>query len=102
MEHTDTFSHLGLDPDQWTFDKAVCVDGQPGDAIFFHVNTVHGSPPNTNDGPRPVFIHRYRRADDFVVISGSSVANRRRVAEAKDQNQLGLMVRGSRKQLRPH
>lgn len=101
LEHVDTESHLGLDPDQWTFDKAVPIEGDCGDAIFFHVKMIHGSPPNYSKVPRPVFIHRYRRADDFVVIGASTVDDRKAraaaVDEAKKENQLGLMVAGFRR-----
>ena len=68
--------------------------------IFFNVKTVHGSKENRSQKPRPVFINRYRAANDYVVVSGSSVQNRdeaeKRVAEAKKENQRGLMVRGFR------
>ena len=100
LEHVDTESHLGLDPAQWTFDRALPIEGEAGDAIFFHVKTIHGSPPNYSAVPRPVFIHRYRRADDYVVIGASTVADRTaraaEVAEARKDNQLGLMVAGFR------
>jgi phytanoyl-CoA hydroxylase len=101
LKHEDTFTHLGLNEEQWTWDMALPVVGGPGDAIFFHVNTIHGSKPNWSDKPRPVFIHRYRRADDYTVISATTAENRaeaeKHVAEAKKQNQLGLMVRGLRR-----
>ncbi len=49
---------------------------------------------------RPVFINRYRRADDYVTISATSAARReeaeQRAAQAKKENQRGLMVRGFR------
>ncbi|MCE9616154.1 MAG: phytanoyl-CoA dioxygenase family protein [Lentisphaerae bacterium] len=100
LRHVDTFSHLGLDPSIWSFDKAVPIEGRAGDAIFFHVNTIHGSPENHSTEARPVFIHRYRRADDFVVINATGTENRKvaeqRIAEAKKENQLGFMVRGRR------
>ncbi|MYF16598.1 MAG: phytanoyl-CoA dioxygenase family protein, partial [Gemmatimonadetes bacterium] len=74
------------------------IPGQPGDAIFFHVKTVHGSKQNHSDKPRPVFIHRYRRADDYVVIRGTTTKNRaessKRPVEEKKEN--GFMVRGFR------
>ena len=51
--------------------------------------------------PRPVFIHRYRRADDYAVIRASTVEDRKaraaEVDEAKKENQLGLMVSGFRR-----
>ena len=100
LEHVDTESHLGLDPTQWTFDQALPIEGDAGDAIFFHVKMIHGSPPNYSTVPRPVFIHRYRRADDYAIIRASTVEDRKaraaEVAEAKKDNQLGLMVSGFR------
>jgi hypothetical protein len=100
LRHVDTFSHLGLEEKEWPFSRGVCVNGQAGDAIFFHVRTVHGSPENHSTKPRPVFIHRYRRPDDFVVIGATSTDNRalaeKKAAEAKKDNQQGLMVRGFR------
>lgn len=100
LKHVDTFSHLGLDAGEWPWERALPVVGRAGDSIFFHVRTVHGSQENHSDKPRPVFIHRYRRADDYVVVRGTTTANRaeaeRRAAEAKKENQRGLMVRGFR------
>ena len=100
LEHEDTLSHLGLNADDWPWEKAVPIEGKPGDAIFFHVKCIHGSKPNWSDKPRPVFIHRYRCADDYIVISATTTANRaeaeQHVAEAKKGNQLQIMVRGFR------
>ena len=100
LEHVDTESHLGLDPAQWTFDRAVPIEGDCGDAIFFHVKMIHGSPPNYSTVPRPVFIHRYRRADDYAIIRASTVEDRKaraaEVDEARKDNQLGMMVAGFR------
>ena len=65
---------------------------------FPNQHHLDGSPPNYSAVPRPVFIHRYRRADDYVVIGASTVKDRKaraaEVAEAKKDNQLGLMVAG--------
>lgn len=101
LRHIDTFSHLGLDGDEWPWERALPVTGQAGDSILFHVKTIHGSKENHSEKPRPVFIHRYRGADDFVVISGTTAANReeaeKRAAQAKKENQRGLMVRGFRR-----
>ncbi len=101
LKHVDTFSHLGLDADEWPWERALPIVGKAGDAIFFHVHTIHGSQENHSDKPRPVFINRYRRADDYVVISATTTENRaeaeKRLAEAKKENQRGLMVRGFRK-----
>ncbi|MBV7329166.1 phytanoyl-CoA dioxygenase family protein [Chloroflexi bacterium TSY] len=101
LKHIDTFSHLGLDEDEWPWEASVPVEGQAGDSIFFNVKTIHGSKPNYSDKPRPVFINRYRRPDDFVTIGATTTANRaeaeKQAAEAKKTNeQRGLMVRGFR------
>ena len=100
LRHIDTFSHLGLDPDEWPWEAALPITGQAGDSIFFHVKTIHGSKENHSNAPRPVFINRYRRADDYVVMNASTTENRaeaeKRAAQAKKENQRGLMVRGYR------
>lgn len=100
LDHVDTFSHLGLDEDEWSWEDAVQITGQAGDAIFFHVDTIHGSQENHSDSRRPVFIHRYRRADDYVVIGASTTAARKEaeknIAQVKKDNQLGLLVSGRR------
>jgi phytanoyl-CoA hydroxylase len=100
LRHVDTFSHLGLDADEWPWERAVPIVGQAGDSIFFHVRCIHGSKENHSSKPRPVFINRYRRADDYVIIGGTTTENRaaaeKRAADAKKENQRGLMVRGFR------
>ena len=100
LKHVDTFSHLGLDEDEWPWERALPITGKAGDAIFFHVKTIHGSKENQSQKPRPVFINRYRAADDYVTIGASTVKNReeaeKRAEEAKKENQRGLMVRGFR------
>ena len=64
FEHIDTSSHLGLD-ESWSFDDAVAIDGKAGDAIFFHIHTVHGSTPNRSNRSRATFINRYTTCDDY-------------------------------------
>ncbi|MCC6445130.1 MAG: phytanoyl-CoA dioxygenase family protein [Armatimonadetes bacterium] len=100
LNHIDTFSHLGLDEQEWPWEKSLPVVGKAGDSIFFHVKTIHGSQENHSPKPRPVAIHRYRRADDYVVISATTAANRaeaeKHIAETRKSNQRGLMVRGFR------
>lgn len=101
LQHIDTFSHLGLRAEEWPWDRALPISGAAGDAIFFHVKTVHGSKQNHSDKPRPIFINRYRRIDDYVTVSATTTANRAdaesRAAEARKTNQQrGLMVRGCR------
>ncbi len=104
LKHIDTFSHLGLEEDEWPWESALPVVGKAGDSIFFNVKTVHGSKQNMSDKPRPAFINRYRRTDDFVIIGGTTAANRadaeKRAAAAeeakKSNSDRGLMVRGFR------
>ena len=100
LEHVDTESHLGLDPEQWRMEDALPIEGEAGDVILFHVKTIHGSPSNHSDGPRPVFIHRYRAVEDYVTIGATNTENRaeaeRRADEAKKENQQGFMVAGFR------
>ena len=101
LPHVDTISHLGLDEDEWPWEAALPIVGQAGDSIFFNVKTIHGSKQNHSDTPRPVFINRYRRPDDYAIIRATTTANR---AEAEKQalrarredEPKGLMVRGFR------
>ncbi len=101
LRHVDTFSHLGLDEDEWPWEASLPVTGQAGDSIFFHVRTVHGSKQNHVDSPRPVFINRYRRPDDYAIIRATTTANRaeaekRAMRARRDDEPKGLMVRGFR------
>lgn len=100
LEHVDTSSHLGLDPQDWPWEKAVPITGEPGDAIFFHVKTIHGSKPNFSEAPRPVFIHRYRRPDDYVIVNATSADSRKdaekNAAHRVKEGQEGYMVCGFR------
>jgi phytanoyl-CoA hydroxylase len=100
LDHVDTESHLGLPLDAWPWESALPIEGEPGDAIFFHSKTIHGSKPNHSNGPRPVFIHRYRAADDYIVINATTAEARKEAEkhadEAKKENQKGFMVRGRR------
>jgi ectoine hydroxylase-related dioxygenase (phytanoyl-CoA dioxygenase family) len=102
LEHVDTFSHLGLDLDEWPWEKALPICGEAGDSIFFHVKTIHGSKENHSQAARPVFIHRYRRTDDYTIVGATTVENRAE-AEAKaaektvkPPSEYGLMVSGYR------
>lgn len=100
LRHVDTFSHLGLDPGEWPWERALPVCGSAGDAIFFHYRCIHGSQENHSDRPRPVFIHRYRRPDDYVTVSATTAEKRaageQAAARAKKDGQRGFMVRGFR------
>jgi len=99
LKHVDTFSHLGLEENEWPWEAALPICGSAGDAIFFHVKTVHGSKTNQSSSARPVFIHRYRRIDDYVTVSATTETNRteaeKRAAQARRDGD-GLLVRGFR------
>ncbi|XP_062508060.1 uncharacterized protein LOC134184400 isoform X2 [Corticium candelabrum] len=82
IDHIDTHSHLALDPEIWPFNRGVPIEGKAGDTIFFHVHTVHGSQHNCSASPRPVFINRYLRPDDYQTIQATSVKMR---SEAKEK-----------------
>jgi hypothetical protein len=101
LEHEDTFSHLGLNEKTWPWERSTPIEGKAGDSIFFHINCIHGSKPNESSEPRPVFINRYRDADDYVIITTDDRKNpaeaEKRAAEASKENQQGLMVRGFRR-----
>ena len=101
LPHIDTASHLGLDPAEWTWERALPITGRAGDAIFFHYRTIHGSQTNRSTRPRPVFINRYRRVDDYVTVSATNADGRaaaeKRAEEARKGEQQGFMVRGARR-----
>jgi len=101
LEHVDTFSHLGLDPTDWPWERAVPVCGAAGDSILFHYRCIHGSKENHSDQPRPAFIHRYRRPDDYVTIRGATTVARaaaeKQAAQTSKDSQRGFMVRGFRR-----
>jgi hypothetical protein len=100
LKHVDTFSHLGLEEEEWPWERALPIIGQAGDSIFFHYKTIHGSKENHSDRSRPAFINRYRRPDDYVTVGATTAQNRaeaeKRAAQASKENQRGLMVRGFR------
>ena len=103
LKHQDSSSHLGLDPKQYSWEQATPVEGDAGDVIFFHVDTIHGSKPNFSNAPRPNYIHRYRRANDFITVHAITATQREEAEHAetarrneKPKDQWGLMVRGRR------
>src|SRR5260221_153985 len=101
LPHVDTFSHLGLDEAEWPWERALPITGQAGDTILFHYKTIHGSQQNHSDQPRPAFIHRYRRPDDYITVSATTTEKRaeaeKKAADAKKEPQRGFMVRGFRR-----
>lgn len=59
------------------------IEGEAGDTIFFHINLVHGSPPNYSKDPRPTFINRYIAADDYAIIPVATSVELREKATKK-------------------
>jgi hypothetical protein len=49
--------------------ETVVFDAEPGDALFFHCNTLHSSSPNDADAPREVLLCCYNRASNDPYIS---------------------------------
>eukprot|EP00746_Dinoflagellata_sp_MGD_P003934 gnl/MRDRNA2_/MRDRNA2_107617_c0_seq1.p1 gnl/MRDRNA2_/MRDRNA2_107617_c0~~gnl/MRDRNA2_/MRDRNA2_107617_c0_seq1.p1 ORF type:complete len:393 (+),score=75.41 gnl/MRDRNA2_/MRDRNA2_107617_c0_seq1:115-1293(+) len=102
IQHVDTRSHLALDPQYWTFDEAIPIDGEAGDTILFHMNCVHGSTPNFSDKPRATFINRYLACDDEQIIFATDAKMRAEAELAADNNETdkmpkqdnGFIVRG--------
>ena len=88
-----------------SFDDALRIDGQAGDTVFFHIHTLHGSPPNRSPEARPVFINRYIEASDYQIYFATDARMRER-AKAEYEDHLragtlppkarGIMVRGRR------
>lgn len=105
IDHVDDkWAGLALDDPRW-WDRSLPICGEAGDAIIFHAQTIHGSRENRSTRPRPVFIHRYRRADDFAIIDASTMEARQKAEETpKTQKTIadwGLMVRGLRRYTPP-
>lgn len=64
LEHHDRFSHMALPPDRYPLSRALGIDGEPGDVVFFNYFIIHGSDRNWSDTPRPALIMQYRAAED--------------------------------------
>jgi len=101
IPHSDTASHLGLPEWPLSSPNAVCVEGEAGDAIFFHQHLVHGSPPNHSLEPRATFINRYTRPEDEVIMPlATTVAMREQALKdsqiSAPKRLRGYMLRGNR------
>lgn len=99
LPHTDTFSHLGLDLEDWPWESALTIEGKAGDAIFFHINCIHGSKTNQSEKRRAVFIHRYRDPEDYTIVQGHSTDQLEEQAEAEGEvrkDDYNFLVRGFR------
>jgi phytanoyl-CoA hydroxylase len=99
LEHYDD-QHAGFALDASWWQQALPIPGKAGDSILFHGLTIHGSEENRSDRPRPVFIQRYRRTNDFCTINVGTMAERREAERnprtTKSDDDWGLIVRGVR------
>lgn len=104
IPHVDTASHLGVS-DEWSFDEALCVEGDAGDAVFFHIHTLHGSTPNRSAAPRASFINRYITPDDYQAFFATDQRMRSKARHEYESNlnagrvaakERHLIVRGRR------
>lgn len=51
--------------------EVVYCETQPGDAVFFHANTIHSSQPNTSDSPRILLYSTYNAvANEPYIVKG--------------------------------
>lgn len=104
VKHVDTFSHLGLPEDEWSFEEAIPVNGKAGDTLFFHINCVHGSTPNFSSEARPTFINRYISPEDEQLIFATSEEMRENARKDLEEKKLqsnvakerGYMILGTR------
>jgi len=100
LRHVDTFSHLGLDEDEWPWESALPIIGEAGDTILFHYRTVHGSKENHSERPRPAVINRYRDPRDYMCAAAVTAEQAERALAHADEvtsdGQPGLMVSGFR------
>jgi len=101
----DTPSHLGVPSSEWSFDDALRIDGEAGDTVLFHIDTLHGSTPNRSPLPRPVYIHRYLESGDYQTYFATDARMRERAKLAYEADvrvgrrpikERGFMVRGRR------
>ena len=51
------------------------IEMDPGDALFFHSNTLHTSGPNYSDHSRNVLLSCYNRADNAPYKSGPNISH---------------------------
>jgi hypothetical protein len=50
--------------DAFSLDDAVAVEAEPGDVLFFHAFTLHGSRPNRSERPRKTVLVQLHAGDD--------------------------------------
>jgi hypothetical protein len=74
VEHTRVGAASGVDPERLTqilsrLDTVDCIM-QPGDAVFFHCNTLHASGANRTDGPRTLLHCSYNAVHNGTTKPG--------------------------------
>jgi ectoine hydroxylase len=74
LEHPRIGPSSGADPERLAlamqrYERIACVL-EPGDAVFFHSNTLHASGPNGSDLPRTLLHCSYNATDNSPFIAG--------------------------------
>jgi ectoine hydroxylase-related dioxygenase (phytanoyl-CoA dioxygenase family) len=52
--------------EKYPIEKALVVEAEPGDVVFFHYFTLHGSMPNRSDKIRKTVLVQLHRGDDRI------------------------------------
>lgn len=99
VPHGDSQSHL--DSGGAVDNNGLILEGKMGDVIVLHGLTLHASGPNDSEAWRYVALNRYREAGDYVVRTGTTVANMTDVCvpfapAGSPIGQEGLLVAGTR------
>ncbi len=73
IDHGRVGGQTGADPARVAAIMAVCprqaLTMEPGDAVFFHCNTLHSSARNDSDGPRTLMLTAYNLASNSPIIA---------------------------------
>ena len=75
IDHVRSGDQAGADPERVQHVSKHCrhiyCEMSPGDALFFHCNTLHCSSPNLSDHRRMAYIMSFNRADNNPVYTHS-------------------------------
>lgn len=66
IENSDGHSRVPEIHDNYTLESAEPVEAKPGDILFFHCCTIHGSMPNLSDKPRKTILIQLYSGKDKV------------------------------------
>ena len=90
MDHKRVGEASGVDPERLAlilagFEIVECVM-QPGDAVFFHSNTLHASGPNVSPSPRTLLHCSYNAADNEPYVADGQEHHKFRPLEKLPDN----------------